>query len=278
MSIVVNAIEKVGLTVPSISKINKTVEKVALNEVKPYEDKFEDLNLMSEKPEPGKIVNEAYNETLDVTTWKLANGVTVIVKPTKFQNDLISMSGFRPGGSSIAPDSLYISARNAGTIIGSSGINKISKRDLEKMNMGKTLNVSPSIYFYEELFAGQSSNKDLEELFQMTHLYFTKPNRDENIFDAYKEKLKSKRKNQDKNPEAYFEKKISKVMTKNHLRGTQVTEQQIEEGLNLNHAFDFYKNRFASANEFTFIFVGSFQIDALKEYVTQYLGLSLIHI
>lgn len=272
MAIVVNAIEKTDLKLPTENEIEEIFKSVTSKNIEAYKDKLGDIQLMPNKPKPGKIINEAYNKKVDVTTWKLANGVTIIVKPTQFQNDLISMTGFRPGGSSVAPDSLYVSARNAGNIIGSSGVNYISKTDLKKLNMGKTLSVTPRINFYDELFSGSSSSKDLERMMQLVNLYFTNPNKDKNVFDAFKENFKSTNKDQDNSPGAYFEKRISEIMTQNHLRATSLTEAQIEEGLNLDDVYDFYKERFSSANRFTFLFVGSFEIDSLKAYVTQYLG------
>ncbi|MFY0713293.1 insulinase family protein [Seonamhaeicola sp. NFXS20] len=272
VTVVLNGVEKEGLKLPTETDIKTLLKNVTLKDIEPYQDKLGEVQLMPKKPTPGKIVKETYNEKIDVTTWELENGVTVIAKPTTFQNDLISMNGFRPGGSSVAPDSLYVSARYAGIIIGSSGINNISETDLKKLNMGKTIKVTPRINYYEDLFSGNSSSEDLETMLQMVHLYFTNPNKDEEVFKANKENLKSTFKNQDKSPGALFEKRISELTTNNHLRAIPLTEQQIEDELNLDEAFNFYKERLSSANGFTFIFVGSFNIENLKNYVAQYLG------
>lgn len=272
VAIVLNAIEKQNLNLPSEKEIKKVLKKVKSKKIDKYEDKLGDIKLFTKQTEPGNIDSEVYNEETNVTTWKLANGVTIIAKPTQFQNDLISMSGFRPGGSSVAPDSLYISARNAGNIIGSSGVNGISEIDVDKLNMGKTLRVTPNITFYDDLFSGNSSSKDLERMLQMVNLYFTKPNKDKGVFNSKKENLKSLYKDQDKNPGSFFEKEISQYMSNNHLRGTPLTIKQIDEELNLDDTYEFYKQRFVSANGFTFIFVGSFDIQELKGFTAQYLG------
>lgn len=47
------------------------------------------------------------------------------------------MSGFRDGGSSLAEDKDYVSARYAGEIINESGVNGISKSGINKLTMGK---------------------------------------------------------------------------------------------------------------------------------------------
>lgn len=272
MAIVLNAVEKENLKLPTENDIKTILKNVQLKNIEAYTDTLGDVQLMPVLPKLGKITSETYNKKIDVTTWQLANGIRVIAKPTTFQNDLISMNGYRSGGSSTAPDSLYVSARNAGVIIGSSGVNGISKNDLKKLNMGKTLQVTPRINFYDDLISGTSSSKDLERMFQMVHLYFTKPNKDDAVFNANKENLKSLYKNQDKSPGRFFEKKISQFMTNSHLRAMPQTMQQVENELNIDDAYNFYKERFSSANGFTFIFVGSFDIENLKTYSSQYLG------
>lgn len=272
VAVVLNAIEKENLELPTEKEIKDILKKVSLQPLKAYEDELNDIKLMTNEPKPGKVTSETYNEDVDVTTWKLANGITIIAKPTDFQNDLISMSGFRSGGSSLAPDSQYISARNAGNIIGSSGVNGISETDLNKLNMGKTVRVTPNITFYDDLFSGSSSSKDLETMLQMVNLYITNPNKDEGVFNSKKANLKSIYKDQDKSPGNFFDNQISEIMTKGHLRGMPLTVQQIEDGLNIDEAFEFYKERFASANGFTFVFVGSFDLKNLKEFTTKYLG------
>ncbi|MCF6361345.1 MAG: insulinase family protein, partial [Cyclobacteriaceae bacterium] len=65
---------------------------------------------------------------------------------------------------------------------------------------------------------------------------------------------------------------ISETMTQDHLWGVPLKEKQIEEELKLDEVYDFYKDRFASANGFTFIFVGNIEIDTIKNLVTRYLG------
>ncbi|MCB4808209.1 insulinase family protein [Tamlana sp. 62-3] len=272
MAIVLNTVEKEDVNIPTNEEVIALIDKVKNLELEPYIDKLSNVKLLETPPNPGHIVATEYNKEVDVTTWKLANGITVIVKPTRFQNDLISMSGFRSGGSSTAPDSIYVSARNAGNIIGKSGVNGISNINLEKLSMGKTVSVSPRINYYDDLFSGSSSSADLEYMMKLVHLYFTKPNRDENAFVAFKEGLKSVYKNQDDSPSAYFEKEIAKNMTHSHLRSMPLTVKQIENELDLDQAFNFYKERFANANGFTFVFVGSLKLENLKPLVEQYLG------
>lgn len=272
ITVVVNAPEKENLVVPDTNTIQSIFKAVKKKKIAPYVDILGDVELFKEMPEKGKVVATEYNEKLNVTTWKLSNGVTVLAKPTVLQNDKITMNGFRLGGSSTSSAIGYVSARNAGDIVSSSGVNGISAVNLKKLNADKTVKVTPRINFYEELFTGSSSSKDLETMLQLSHLYFTAPNKDESVFKAKKAKMLALYKDQDLSPDAYFEKKKAEIMTQNHLRGIPFTETQVQKGLTIDQVYDFYKERFKNANGFTFIFVGSFNLEDLKNNVTKYLG------
>lgn len=270
IAIVIKAPESANL--PTEQWINTTLSSVTSKKIEPYRDSFKGKELMKTKPHPGTIISTAYNKEIGLTTWELSNGVTVLAKPTQLQNDLISMSAYRPGGSSVAPDSLYISARNAGSIIGGSGFNTISATDLKKMNLGKTVSVKPVINFYEDIVNATASTEQLERMLQMVHLYFTAPNKDQNVFDTYKANSVEFTKGLDNSPGAYFDKEVSEIMTNNHLRAVPLSYKQIEDNLNLEESFNFYKERFASANGFTFIFVGNFDLDTLQKLVEQHIA------
>lgn len=264
--------EKEDLKLPNEEGLKKLLNSVKNMKLDPYVDDLNVTKIMQEKPAAGKYIDSKYIESVGVTELKLSNGITVILKPTSLQNDIINLSAFRSGGSSLAPDSNYISARNAGEIISESGINNISSSALRKLNMGKTVSVRPYINFYDELIRGTSSTDELETMLQMTHLYFTNPNKDENIFKAFKARQIASVKNEDASPFGYFYKRIAIEMTDNHLRAIPITMEQIENELDLDKAYEFYKNRFSNADGFTFLFVGNFDIEGIKPLLETYLG------
>ncbi len=272
VSAILNAPERLFKELPNKEEISSLLKNVRELSIDEYEDDVIGTELMPQKPKPGNINETTYNKRVNVTTWELDNGITVLAKPTDLQNDLISMSAFRPGGSSLASNEDFISARYAGNIVGSSGVNGISDLQLKKMNMGKSVSVRAMINYYDELFSGSSSSENLERMLQMTHLYFTHPNKDRNNFNTKKNNYIAGLKNLDSNPNTYFNMKISEAMSNNHPRAIPISEELMSKELNLDVAYDFYKKRFASANGFTFIFVGSFDLAKLKKLVSQYLG------
>ncbi len=272
VAVILNAADKNANKLPSEAQLLDILDEAGTLKLQPYVDNMANVALMKTRPQAGKLSKTSYNKKVDVTTWKFENGVTVIVKPTTFQNDMIAVRGFRPGGSSVAPDKMYVSAREAGRIISESGVNGISNVQLQKLNMGKDVSVTPYINYYDELISASSNREDLERMFQMIHLYFTAPNKDANTFGSHKKRLMSLYKDSDDNPGSYFEKVIAKTMMNNHLRAIPLEEEQIEAELNLDEVFAFYKERFSNANEFTFILSGNFDPDQIKELATTYLA------
>ena len=64
---------------------------------------------------------------------------------------------------------------------------------------------------------------------------------------------------------------LQTTLSQNHYRARPMTPEMVDEW-NLEKAFAFYKDRFADAGDFTFVFVGSFDTGMMKPLVEQYLG------
>ena len=115
----------------------------------------------------------------------------------------------------------------------------------------------------EEGLGGGSSRKDLETMFQLIYLTFTAPRPDPVAFGVFKEQLKVALANQDALPDTAFEDALSAALTQNHLRARPMKAANVDE-MNLDRSLAFYKERFADASDFTFVFVGSFDLAAMK--------------
>jgi len=72
-------------------------------------------------------------------------------------------------------------------------------------------------------------------------------------------------------PEAAFEDALNAAVTQNHLRARPMSQALVTQ-MNLDKSMAFYKSRFADASDFTFVFVGSFDLPTIKPLVEKYLG------
>jgi zinc protease len=270
--IVVNAPEKENIIMPSDNELLALIEEVEQSDITSYTDKLVTTELMGYIPQKGKIIEEKKIEEINVTELKLSNGIRVVLKSTDFKNDEILMSAFSPGGHSLYPDEDHQSAINADGIVEESGISEFSNSDLTKMLAGKTVSVSPRINYYFEGFGGNSSPKDLEAMFKLIYLYFTDPREDTSSFKSFITKQKGLYKNLLSDPVQYYFDQYRRIKNNHHPRAPKLPSEEDFEKINFNRTIDIYKDRFADASDFTFLFVGAFDTDSIKPLIETYLG------
>jgi zinc protease len=269
--LLVNAPDKAGLKIPTEQDLKNIFDKVKNADLKPYEDKFANVPLIDKPPVPSAIVSETKNDELKLTELKLANGVRVILKPTDFKDDEISFSAYCNGGTSLADNSLYIPASTATSLIQQSGVGKFNVTQLHKMLAGKVASVSPFVSEISEGLSGSSSVKDLETMFQLIYLNFTAPQIDSTSFVSYKTKMKNYLANRGSSPDAAFQDTVQVTLGDYNYRRMPWNLGTLDK-MDIDKSLNFYKERFADASGFTFIFVGSFDIEKMKPLIQTYLG------
>lgn len=269
--VLIMAPEKEAATLPSEATVTNWINEAKNNELTAYVDQVSDKPLLETKPKAGKIVNETEGEKIGVTELTLSNGVKVVLKPTDFKNDEIIFSAFSPGGTSLYPDKDYQSASFASTIINRSGVGEFNSIQLPKLLTGKRVSVSPFISERTEGISGFAAPKDLETALQLTYLYFTSPRKDQDMFQALIAQQKGALANRSSDPNSVFADTVAAVMGNYNVRRTGPSLEKLEQ-VNLDRAFEIYKERFADAGDFHFTFVGSFKLDSIKPLLEQYLG------
>jgi len=269
--VMVSAPEKAGVPVPDGPALAAVMTGVAGKTLQPYVDTVADAVLMETLPKPGSVVKTTKRDPWDVTEWELSNGVRVVLKPTTFKQDEILFRATSPGGTSLASDADYVAATTASRVIGAGGLGKFSTIDLRKVLAGKAASVSPTISSLEEGLSGSASPKDLETMFQLINLSFTQPRADATIFGVLTAQMRALIANQAATPAFAFTEAIQSTLYQGHFRARSMSPALIDE-MNLDKSFAFYKDRFADASDFTFVFVGSFDLATMKPLVERYLG------
>ena len=269
--VMVRAPEKPGVALPTEASIEAIFRAGASRPLTAYVDRVTDGTLLEKVPEPSAVVKASTREPLGVTEWELANGAKVVLKPTTFRQDEILFRAFSPGGTSLVSDADYVPASTAAQVVAAGGLGRFSSADLRKMLTGKIANVTPTIGELEEGLAGSASPKDLETLFQLIYMRFTEPRADPAIFLTQTTQLKTLMANQANTPSFAYTAALAEILGQNHPRRRLPTVAWVDEW-NLDTSMAFYKDRFADASDFTFVFVGSFDPAAIKPLVERYLG------
>jgi zinc protease len=262
---------KEGIAEVSQNELATILEHSTLASVAPYLDNQLDQPLLQNIPRKGNIVSEKVTPELGITEFQLNNEITVILKPTEFQNDEILFTAFSPGGISLVPDSNLVPAKTAVNVIRESGLGEFNNEQLTKALSGKVVGVFPYIDELSEGFSGRSSVEDLEILFQLIYLYFTETRSDSPAFQSLKNRFEAFYQNRTVSPEAAFQDSITAVLTQHHPRFMPWTTRDISQ-MDLSKSLDIFRQRFADASDFTFIFVGNINPEDLKELSQIYLA------
>ena len=269
--ILVQAPEKAGAALPDEASLIAALEAGASAPVTAYVDRVASGTLLETLPEPSRVVKTATREALGVTEWELANGVKVVLKPTTFRQDEIMFRAFSPGGTSQASDADYVPAATATQVVTAGGLGRFSSADLRRVLTGKIASANPTIGELEEGLSGGASPKDVETLFQLIYMRFTQPRRDPDIFATQTGQLRTLMANQANTPGFAFTAALAEILGQNHPRRRLPTAAMVDEW-NLDKSFAFYRDRFADAGDFTFVFVGNLDPSVMKPLVERYLG------
>ena len=201
----------------------------------------------------------------------LANGIRVLMKPTDFMEEEVIFAATSPGGSSLVTDDDYPEASTIAAVVSESGVAGFDQTALLKLLAGQSLGITPFIDQLHEGFSGQAATDDLETLFQMIHLYVTEPRADEEVFEVFRNQARAELENRSLSPFAALQDAWYEALYDSSIREMPLSLEEIE-ALDLERGFEIYQERFADMDDFTFVFVGNFEIDALTALAQRYLG------
>lgn len=266
----VTAPRKVGVAVPTETSLAAVIKEAGAAALTAYVDTVSATPLLEPLPKPGSVANRASRPS-GVTEWTLSNGVRVVLQPTTYKQDEVLFRAFSPGGTSLAADADFIAAQTADRIVAQGGLGTLSAIDLGKKLAGKSALVRADIDEMFEGLSGRALNRDLETMFQLIYLTFTRPRPDADAFRTATEQLNAALANRQSVPEAAFEDALTAAVSRNHVRARSMTREAIAQ-MSLDKSIAFYRDRFADASDFTFVFVGSFELATMQPLVERYLG------
>jgi zinc protease len=268
--VIVSAPEAAGVALPDQAQLAAVVKTAMGKRVEPYVDVDAGQSLMDKPPARGTIVKTTPRPG-GVTEWTLSNGATVVLKPTTLKEDQILFRATAPGGTSLASDADFISARAADDVIPAGGVGRFNDATLDRMLAGKAVAVVPYFGEIAEGLTGGSTPQDLETMFQLLYLRFTQPRADPAAFAAIVSQRKGLLANQLASPDVVFNRTLYSTLSRDHLRRQPETPATVDQW-DLTKAMTFYKARFADASHFTFVFVGSFTPEMIKPFVETYVA------
>ena len=269
--IVVNAPQKAASALPTPAALRAVLDSASKLTVAAYTDSVSNAPLVATPPTPGTIVSSTKIASVGVTEWKLSNGARVLIKPTDFKDDELLFRAYAPGGTSVVTDSAYLDATVATAAVDAGGLGTFNASSLQKTLAGKSVSVSAFIGAIQQGLVGGGSPKDIETMMQLIYLSFTAPREDSAAFEAFRNKIEVLLANRAVSPSAAFSDTLDLTLAQHHFRARPPSAQDMEY-VNLKRAVDIYRQQFADASNFTFIFVGTVDTTALKPLVERYIA------
>lgn len=263
--------EKDGVKIPTRAELLAVFESAGKTPVTAYTENLSSEALIAAEPANGKVVSGRAIPAVNVVEWKLSNGARVLIKPTDFKADEVLFSAYSPGGTSLVSDADYMSAALASQIMANGGVGQFSRVDLQKKLAGKAAAAGASIGETTEGLSGRASPKDIETMFQLIYLNFTAPRLDLSVWEAMKNQFGPYLANRGADPDEVFNDTVQVTMAQHHRRARPLTPAVFAE-VDPQKALAFYKDRFADASDFTFLFVGNVDTTALKPLVEKYIA------
>lgn len=261
-----------GAAIPTGDQLLAAVAAAERRDVQKHDEKAVAARLMDQPPKPGSIASETQDARLGLTRLTLSNGVKVILKPTTFRNDQVLMSAARFGGQSLFDERDTFNARYADTIVAAMGLKDFTPVDMRKILAGKAAAVSAGLGTNTDVVAGTAGATDVETMLQMVWLKFAGVRRDEDLYKSFIGKQMELARNRLGQPGALFGDAVLATLYDNNPRAPRALRPEDIARIDLDRAIAIYRERFSSAKDLTFIFVGSFDVAAIKPLLATYLG------
>ncbi len=264
--------EKEGLAVPTVEEVEAIITAVNGAELQPYEDTGVKKPLIPEGTKlKGSKVKATSADAFGNTIWTLKNGVKVVLKPTDFKADEISMHATAMGGQSLLADEDMALAGQLTSFISYQGVGEFSTTDLQKQLAGKAVGVGPFLSSSSHGMSGYCSPKDIETLLQLVYLHGTSPRFDEDAFNLVKEQLVQAYSNIESDPNYALQRELYANLYNKPNRQKAWGAADME-ALTFEQYKKVYNTLFTNPDDFTFFFVGNFNEAELKPLVEKYLG------
>lgn len=271
--ILYNGPEKEGLENPTEAQLGQVYAAAKTAELEPIKEMTTNEPLLDAEALKGAKVKKEKKTLYGATEWTLKNGVKVIVLPTEFKKDQVSVSLSMDGGKTlIATEDLPSFEDNIWALfLRNTGVSKFSGTVLPKMLAGKSAGASPFIGQFSHGINASSTPKDLETALQLLYLQFTEPRFDADEYQIGIQQLKAILPNFVNDPDFKFQVLKEKTFYGGNPRVLELNEELIEKA-SINTVERVYRELFKDAAGAQVTIVGNVDLETLKPLVEKYIG------
>lgn len=266
--------EKEKAQLPDSATVSRWINMVRKEKLSPFKEDTLFIPpgpLIEKLAAPGRIVGERKLTGTNYTELVLSNGMKVVLMPTTLKKDEVIFELFSPGGSSLYQEVDLLPARYAAQVISASGIGRFNAKQLNRKMQGQRVSVYPTIRTYSEGLNGSASPASLETALQLLYLNFTAPRKDSTAIRDFAAKELSMLTGYTNTSEYVLQDTIDKLVNEPESQFAIPTQASLKK-LDLDRIIAIYKERFSDASDFTAVFTGNFDSQAIRPLIEKYLG------
>ncbi len=265
--------EKEGLPSPTEAEILDVLAKVRATDIAPLQEQEIATDLLDPATLKGSKVKKQKAGFYGSTEWTLKNGMKVILLPTDFEKDRISIELYKQGGTSLISDEDLNSFESNiwSLFMRNCGVSKYTSTEVTKMLSGKNVSVSPYFGALRHGINATTTVKDLETGLQLLYLMFTDPRFDPNEYEQGMKTINAVLPNLVNQPNYILQKQMFSTVYGDNPRNVLISEEVVNKA-SLGTIEKNYRRLFDSAKGATAVIVGDFKIDEIRPLVLKYLG------
>ena len=256
---------------PSKEEVLGFWENYKSDSIAAYEDNVGEGDLMERPAKKAEILAERDLEGLKATEYTLSNGAKIIIKPSTYEKSKIIMEIVSKGGASLVSDDEWMSCIISPIYSIYSGIGKFDITQLQKYLADKYVSINLSVDERQESITGQASPAQIECLLQLVNQVMTQPNFTDQGWYYTKMLVDQQAKMYNVQPNDCFLSEIRNDLYNGSIRHSAITPQMAEQ-IDAEVAQKLFRERYANAADFTYIFYGDIDEEALIDLCCYYIG------
>lgn len=262
--------KKDGKTLPTREQSLSLINDVLNRQYEAYVDDVITEPLIASLPAKGQIAKTEQGK-FGTTVFTLSNDIKVIVKSTDYKDDEILFHAFRKGGKQAYSTDDAANVLMMGDAVGLSDLGKFDNKTLTRYLTGKDASLEYGVGQFTNYFEGSSSVKDLPTLFELIYTYFTDINPNESVYSNTVARLIPQFEAAEKSPEFVFSKHKDAAVYGNNPMNMTVSADVLK-AADYSRMIELYKESIANPAEYTLLFTGNVDIDAIKPLLEQYIA------
>ena len=240
-------------------------------EIAAYEDTQVGDEIMARPATQADVVSTREMKGLKSKEFILSNGARIIIRKNEADKSQILMSAISLGGASLVSDKEYPSALMSPMYAIYSGIGGMDFVALQKYLSTKYVGINPMVNDHDERIVGQASQDTLEYLLQLTNQLMTKPQFTDQGWNFISLQSQQQAKAYNVQPSDVLVSRVREILYGNSIRHTAINDQFVSM-MNQADCERIYRERFSNAADFTFIFSGDVDEDAVLDLCRYYIG------